>query len=141
MSPIYLANFSEIVPRVSVKFAIARGFYGHQDSGTHICFCRGQKGRGFCRFLAHNSLNLGRLEKSLGVICRYAWPLSTLQISAKSPQGSPRNSRSREVFLFCLFFLFFCFFVNVNRSHNPVMLKFRFCSQPYLQEIFVSQKN
>src|SRR5208282_5027542 len=34
--------------------------------------------------------------------------------------------------------MIFCFFVN--RSHNPVMLKFRFCPQPYLQEIFVSKK-
>ena len=60
----------------------------------------GTKGAWFCRFLAHNSLKLGQLEKSWGIFCSSVWPLSTLQILAKSPQGSPRNSRSREVFFY-----------------------------------------
>src|SRR5208282_1333353 len=58
----------------------------------------GAKGAWFCRFLAHSSLKLGHLEKSLGVFCSYECPLSTLQISAKSSQGSPINLKSREVF-------------------------------------------
>jgi hypothetical protein len=39
--------------------------YGHHDSGTHICVCRGTKGAWFCRFWAHSSLKLGHLEKKL----------------------------------------------------------------------------
>src|SRR5208282_1628890 len=86
----------------------------------------GAKGAWFCRFLAHSSLKLGHLEKSLGVFCSYECPLSTLQISAKSPQGSPRNVKSREVFF------------NVSRSHNPVMLIF---SLGYLPEKYLSETN
>src|SRR5208282_4213665 len=89
----------------------------------------GPKGAWLCRFLAHNSLKLGHLEKKFRGFCRYECPLPTLQISAESSQGSPRNSRSREVFLYVFLYVF--------RSHNPVMLKFRFCPHPYLQEIFL----
>src|SRR5208282_1412306 len=70
----------------------------------------GPKGAWLCRFLAHNSLKFGHLEKGLGVFCRYECPLPTLKISAESPQGSPRNSRSREVFLFFCFFFYVCYF-------------------------------
>src|SRR5208282_1083824 len=107
MSSTYPENFSGIAPRVSEKFAIARGFF--------VCFLWaptivvpiyalvGAKGGVALPVLAHNSLKLGHLEKSLGIFCRYECPLPTLKISAKSPQGSPRNSRSREVFLYVCF--------------------------------------
>ena len=52
-------------------------------------------------------LNWGTQKKCLGIFCSYACLLSTLQISAKSPKGSPRNSRSREVFLFFYFFYYY----------------------------------
>src|SRR5208282_2937649 len=98
----------------------------------------GAKGGVALPVLAHNSLKLGHLEKMFGIFCRYECPLPTLKISAESPQGSPINSRSREVFLYVFLFVFL---LIINRSHNPVMLKFRFCPHPYLQEIFVSKKN
>src|SRR5208282_5899225 len=80
-------------------------FYGHPCPYIRLS---GPKGAWLCRFLAHNSLKLGHLKNSLGVFCRYECPLATLKISAESHQGSPRNSRSREVFMGTRAHIFVC---------------------------------
>jgi hypothetical protein len=80
----------------------------------------GTKGAWFCRFLAHSSLKLGHLEKGLEVVCSSTWPLTTLQISAKTPHGSPRNSRSREVFLFFIYGHQRCPYIRLSGPAMPL---------------------